>query len=73
MEITKKISDFSQECKHFRHKYGQSLEEYKAAYEAGDEHFEHYDDLMAWEFAEQRKAYWEKQLQRGKVEHNVSL
>lgn len=63
-EILCKISDFSQECTHFYQKYGQRLEEYKVEYEAGDEHFERYDDLMAWEFAEQGKAYWETQLER---------
>ncbi len=60
--ISHNVTDFSQEIGHFRQKYGQSLEECKAAYEASDENFEQYDDLMAWEFAEQGKAYWEKQI-----------
>jgi hypothetical protein len=62
-EVLCKISDFSQECTHFREKYGNSLEVCKAAYEAGEENFAAYDDLMAWEFAEQGKAYWEAQLE----------
>lgn len=62
-EVLRKISDFSQECAHFREKYGDSLEHCKTAYEAGEERFEEYDEFMAWEFAEQGKAYWENQLE----------
>ena len=54
-EILCKISDFTQEVRHF--------EEFEAAYHAGDEDFARYDDLMAWEFAQQGKAYWEKRLE----------
>ncbi len=61
-EILCKISDFSQETHAFQEKYGQAFTEMKTAYECGEENFEQYDDLMEWEFAEQGKAYWEKQL-----------
>ncbi len=62
-EILCKISDFSQESRHFQQKYGQCFQEFKIAYETGAEDFEQYDDLMAWEFAEQGKEYWEKRLE----------
>ncbi|GAK50084.1 hypothetical protein U14_01310 [Candidatus Moduliflexus flocculans] len=62
-EILCKISDFTQEVRHFEAKYGQSFQEFEAAYHAGEEDFARYDDLMAWEFAQQGKAYWEKRLE----------
>jgi hypothetical protein len=62
-EILSKISDFSQEAEHFQEKYGQSFREFKTLYETGEEDFEQYDDLMAWEFAQQGKEYWEKRLE----------
>lgn len=65
-EILCKISDFSQEIEHFQKKYGRSLEIFKTAYEADEEDFEKYDDLMEWEFAAQGKEYWEKQLEKVK-------
>lgn len=61
-EILCKISDFSQEVEHFQEKYGQNLGEFTKVYEAGEEDFVKYDDLMAWKFAQQGKEYWEKQL-----------
>ena len=33
------------------------------AYDNVNEDFAQYDDLMAWQFAEQGKAYWEKRLE----------
>ena len=66
-EILCKISDFSQEIGHFQEKYGQSFGTFKASYEAGEEDFEQYDDLMEWEFAAQGKEYWEQQLE--KIKH----
>jgi hypothetical protein len=65
-EILYKISDFSQEVEHFQEKYGQGFTEFKTAYESGDEDFTKYDDLMAWEFAQQGKEYWKKHLERVK-------
>lgn len=62
-EVLCKISDFTQEVEYFQAKYGQDLQTFKAAYEAGAEDFARYDDLMAWEFAQQGKAYWEKRLE----------
>ena len=62
-EILCKISDFSQEAEHFQEKYGQSFREFKTMYETGEEDFAQYDDLMAWEFAQQGKEYWEKRLE----------
>ena len=37
--------------------------EFKKEYESGAEDYEKYDDLMAWEFAQQGKEYWEKKLE----------
>lgn len=62
-EILCKISDFTQEVTYFETKYGQRFQEFEAAYNAGPENFARYDDLMAWEFAEQGKAYWGKRLE----------
>ena len=63
-EILAKISDFSQEVEHFQTKYHQSLDTFETQYESGAEDFERYDDLMAWEFAQQGKIYWEQRLKR---------
>jgi len=65
-EILCKISDFSDEVTHFEGKYGKSFNELYKEYEAGEEDFETYDDLMAWEFAEQGKQYWETKLNETK-------
>jgi hypothetical protein len=65
-EILCKISDFSDEVKHFEGKYGKSFTEFNKEYEANDEDFEKYDDLMAWEFAQQGKQYWEAKLEEAK-------
>lgn len=59
-EILCRISDFSQEVEFFEKKYGKSITEFKKRYEQGEENFEQYDDLMAWEFAQQGKEYWEQ-------------
>ena len=59
-----KISNYSQETISFQEKYGHPLADVKAAYESGKENFEHYDDLMEWEFAVQGQEYWKKQLEK---------
>ncbi|MGA1842174.1 MAG: hypothetical protein ACMUIU_16255 [bacterium] len=65
-EILYKISNFTEEIEHFEEKYGKSLIEFKKEYEKGKEDFEKYDNLMAWEFAQQGKEYWEKKLEEVK-------
>ncbi|NIM15439.1 MAG: hypothetical protein GTO45_25975 [Candidatus Aminicenantes bacterium] len=65
-EILCKISDFSEEVTHFEEKYGKSFAEFNKEYEANEEDFEKYDDLMAWEFAQQGKQYWEIKLEEAK-------
>jgi hypothetical protein len=35
-------------------------------YEAGEEDFEKYDDLMEWEFAKEGKEYWQAKLKEKK-------
>lgn len=65
-EILCKISDFSDEVKHFEEKYSKSLSDFIKEYESNDEDFEKYDDLMAWEFAQQGKQYWENKLKEAK-------
>jgi len=62
-EILYRISKFTDETKRFNDKYGKTLEEFKKKYESKAEDYEKYDDLMAWEFAQQGKEYWEKKLQ----------
>lgn len=62
-EILYRISKFSEEVDHFEKKYGKPLIEFKKECEAGIEDHEKYDDLMAWEFAQQGKDYWEKKLE----------
>ncbi len=61
-EILCRISSFAEEIEGFEKKYGTNLEEFKRQYESREEDFEKYDDLMAWEFAQQGKEYWEKKL-----------
>jgi hypothetical protein len=62
-EILQRISRFSDEVDRFGEKYGKTFQEFKGEYEAGDEDYEKYDDLMAWEFAEQGKVYWTAKLE----------
>jgi len=62
-EILYRISRFTDEAGRFNNKYGKTLEEFKKEYESGAEDYEKYDDLMAWEFAQQGKEYWEKKLE----------
>jgi hypothetical protein len=62
-EILYKILNFSDEIERFENKYGKNLLEFKKEYESGLEDFEKYDDLMAWEFAQQGKDYWNKKLE----------
>lgn len=61
-EILSRISSFRSEILHFKVKYGMDLQVFKAEYENGEEDFEQYDDLMAWEFAAAGVAYWETKL-----------
>jgi len=58
-----RLSDFRQEAEHFRKKYGVGFEETKKRYEAAPEDFAQYDDLMAWQFAEEGLLHWEKRLE----------
>ena len=62
-EILYRISKFSEEVERFKNKYGKNLMEFKKEYESGLEDFRKYDDLMAWEFAQQGKDYWNKKLE----------
>jgi hypothetical protein len=62
-EILYRISKFTDEVSRFNDKYGKTLVEFKKEYESGAEDYEKYDDLMAWEFAQQGKEYWEKKLE----------
>ena len=65
-EILSRISDFSDEVIHFEGKYGKSFDEFNKEYETGEEDFEAYDELMAWEFAQQGKLYWKTKLEEAK-------
>ncbi len=61
-EILYRISRFADEVSRFKDKYGKTLAEFKEEYESEAEDYEKYDDLMAWEFAQRGKEYWEKKL-----------
>lgn len=61
-EILCKISDYVDEVEHFEKKYGKTFTEFKEEYEAGEEDFEKYDDMMEWEFAKEGKEYWQAKL-----------
>ncbi len=62
-EILYRISKFNDEVKLFNDKYRETLADFKKKYESGAEDYEKYDDLMAWEFAQEGKEYWEKKLE----------
>lgn len=62
-EILYRISRYTEEVGRFNDKYGRVLAKFKEEYEAGTEDYEECDDLMAWEFAQQGKEYWEKKLE----------
>jgi len=57
-ELLYRLSNFSAEVQHFEKKYGISYLDFEKSYEQGEEHFERYDDLMSWQFAEEGKKYW---------------
>jgi len=61
-EITCRVSNFSDEVDHFEKKYGKQFQSFSTEYEQGEEDFGKYDDLMAWRFAQEGKAYWENKL-----------
>ncbi len=61
-EILAKISNFRQEVAYFEQKYSQIFGAFQAAYESGPEDFAQYDDLLAWEFAQQGYDFWQKRL-----------
>jgi len=61
-EILYRISNYSEEIEVFEKKYGKGLKEFQKEYESNREDFEKYDDLMAWEFAEQGREYWKQKL-----------
>lgn len=61
-EILYRISNYAEEIEAFEKKYGKGFKEFQKEYESDQEDFEKYDDLMAWEFAEQGKEYWEQKL-----------
>lgn len=65
-EILSRLSDFASEVEHFEAKYHKKFDEFSKEYEANEEDFKKYDDLMAWEFALQGKQYWEKKLKEAK-------
>jgi hypothetical protein len=62
-EILYRISKFSEEVERFEKKYDKVLMEFKNEYESDKEDYERYDDLMAWEFAQQGRDYWNKNLE----------
>ncbi len=62
-EILYRISRYTDEVGRFKDKYGSALAKFKEECEVGTEDYEKCDDLMAWEFAEQGKEYWEKKLE----------
>lgn len=61
-EVLCRISKFNDETMRFIDKYGKELTEFKKEYVSGTEDYQKYDDLMAWEFAQQGKEYWLKKL-----------
>ena len=62
-EIVCRVSNFSEEVEHFEKKYGKGFEAFNREYEAGEEDFTRYDDLMAWKFAQEGKVYWKAKLE----------
>lgn len=65
-EIYCRISNYSEEVEHFERKYSKGFYAFNKEYEAGEEDFSKYDDLMAWKFAEEGKEYWGKKLEEMK-------
>ena len=62
-EVLCKISNYHEEVRHFEEKYGKHFTEFKVDYESWEEDFDQYDDLMAWEFAQQGRFYWQNRLE----------
>ena len=61
-EILYRISNYSDEIEAFEKKHAKALKEFQKEYESNKEDLEKYDDLMAWEFAEQGREYWDQKL-----------
>lgn len=62
-EVLVRISKFSEEVERLEKKYSKAFAEFKKEYESGSEDYAKYDDLMAWEFAQQGKDYRRNKLE----------
>lgn len=60
-----RCSEFRQEVERFEGKYLMDFEAFRAKVEAKEnqEDFAQEEDLMAWQFAKEAAAYWEKKVQ----------
>ena len=57
-QILAHVSDFSSEVEGFETKYGMDYNAASREFAETAEDFQRYDDLMAWQFAQEGKGYW---------------
>lgn len=65
LNLSKKISEFRNECEMYEKKYGIDFIEFKNRIKEkiNDEDFEEEDDYLAWKFAYKSRSLWKKRLE----------
>ena len=61
-QILARISGFVEEVEGFEAKYGKDYQTINNEFAKADEDFKKFDDLLAWRFAQEGKAYWQGRL-----------
>ena len=61
-QILARISGFSEEVEGFEARYGEDYQTINNEFKKANENFKKFDDLMAWQFAQEGKEYWQGRL-----------
>jgi hypothetical protein len=61
-QILARISGFSEEVEGFEARYGKDYQTINNEFKKANENFKKFDDLMAWQFAQEGKEYWQGRL-----------
>lgn len=69
LNASQKLTEFSQECAAFRHKYNARFSEFEKKIKSqAEEIFTEEEDYMAWKFAEEGVEYWQEKITQLKRE-----
>jgi septation ring formation regulator EzrA len=61
-QILARISGFSEEVEGFEARYGKDYQTINNEFKKANENFKKFDYLMAWQFAQEGKEYWQGRL-----------